>query len=1077
MKRIIVIIWLLFISATVFSQRTIHGVVRDGKETLVGVNVVILNSNNRVLVGVSTDVQGEYYLRIPETKEELTMSFSFIGYKSKRIPYKGQQTLNVKLEADAQLIDEVVVKGKQNVNSMGVAYKNLASSTERMSMEGATEFASSIGDALQGHLANVDIVSASGAPGSGMSIRIRGVASLSTSAQPLIVLDGIPQETQISETFDFATATEEDLGGLVNISPSDIASIEVLKDAGATAIWGARGANGVLLITTKQGTQSKMKFSIGQKFNINFEPRAVEMLSGDQYVTLMQDELWNRGLETKIDGVLEDLAKNQINFNPRYIYWREFNQNTDWLKEISKTGLVSETNFSVSGGGERASYRFSASYLSEEGTTQGFDFTRLTSRLNLNYRFSDRFRIVTGIAFSQGDRNQPYLDDVRAVAIRKMSNQSPFLMEADGVTRTSAYFTPNSTIQANYPNTYNAVAMARESKWNEVNRAINLNLDLLLDITKALRYNGTFGFNTNSISIDGFLPEIVTGAQKTQNIYNQARSRGRGVSQLYISNKLIYNKTFKGGHNVVFTAAMDLTDFNRANQSYGMGGGATPEISSPGSSYGNMVEFSSEVGQNRDFGLIGNLNYTYKGRYILGASVRRSGSSKMIRDNRWGTFPSASLGWRVENESFMKKQKFIDELKFRGSWGLNGQMPDGVAYAYAGRFSPEGSDYGNESAVGPTSMHLTNLTYQVVEKYNFGIDIVFLKRMIALNFDWYRNNTRDLLLRNVPVPGYTGYTNVAYSNSGEMRNEGWEFRGSINNVLPSKDFRLTFNFNIASNENSFLKLPDKTIPFQYPDKIENGTYALTAQEGRPMGAFYGFRYNGVYKDQASVYARDAGGNLLYDVAGKPVQMVHEDRMVMPGDAIYQDVNKDGVINKYDIVYLGSCLPKFTGGAGFTFAYKSLALVAFFHTRIGFDIVNRTRIDGENMHTFKNQTKAVLNRWRVEGDETNIPKALHNRGYNWLGSDRFIEDGSFVRLKQLTLRYSLPKHWMTRWKMEKLNVYATGYDLFTFTNYSGQDPEVNVNGGMSEDGRLTLMGEDKAKSPRPRKVMIGIELEF
>lgn len=1077
MKHIVLIVWLFFASAGVFAQTTIHGVIRDAKETLVGVNVVILNSNNRVLVGVSTDVMGEYYLKVPASKEELTLSFSFIGYKPQRIPYKGQTSLDVTLVPDAQLIDEVVVTGKQEVNSMGVSYKNLAASVERMSMEGSHEFANSVGDALQGHLANVDIVASSGAPGSGMSIRIRGVASLSTSSQPLIVLDGIPQETQYSEDFDFATATEEDLGGLVNIAPSDIANIEVLKDAAATAIWGAKGANGVLLITTKQGSQSKMKFTIGQKFNLNFEPKAMEMLNGDQYVTLIQDELWNRGLETKIDGVLGDLTNDQINFNPRYIYWREFNQNTDWLKEISKNALVSETNFSVSGGGERASYRFSAGYLSEEGTTEGYDFTRLNSRLNLNYRFSNRFRIVTGIAFTQGDRNRPFQDDVRNIALRKMPNQSPFLMEADGVTRTSAYFTPFGTIQATFPNTYNPVAMARESKWNEVNRAVNLSLDLALDITKSLRYNGTFGFNTNSMAVDGFLPEIATGARKTDAAYNLANSRSSGSSQLYINNKLIFNRTFKGGHSMVLTAMMDLTDHNSSSQNLGMSKGATSEISSPGASNGALRDFISRANQNRDFGLVGNVNYTYKNRYIVGASIRRSGSSKMNKDNRWRSFPSASLGWRVENEKFMAKQKVINELKFRGSWGLNGQMPDGIAYAYAGKFSPEGSDYGNESAVGPSSMHLTRLRYQIVEKYNFGVDLMLLNNLVYFNFDWYRNNTRDLLLRNVPVPSHTGFTNVAYFNSGEMRNEGWEFRGGFNDILPSKDFRLTFNFNISSNTNSFIEVPDKTVAFQYSDKIENGRYALTAQTGRPMGAFYGFRYQGVYKDQESVYVRDAGGDLLYDVAGNPVRMLHEDRVVLPGDAIYEDINKDGVINKYDIVYLGSCLPKFTGGAGFTFAYKELSLTAFFHSRIGFDIVNRMRVDGENMHAHKNQSKAVMNRWRVEGDETNIPKALFNRGYNWLGSDRFVEDGSFVRLKQLTLRYSFPKDWMRRWKMEKVNIYATGYDLFTFTRYSGQDPEVNINGGMNEWGELTLMGQDNAKSPRPRKVMFGIELEF
>lgn len=1074
MKRIIVIVCLFLVSVGVFAQKTIHGVVRDDKETLIGVNVVILNSNNRVLSGISTDVNGEYYLKVPESKDKLTISFSFIGYHSQSVPYTGQSTLDVKLKADVQVMDEVVVTGKQDVNSMGVNYKNLASSIERMSMEGSEEFSTSMGDALQGRMANVDVVASSGAPGSGMSIRIRGISSLSTSSEPLIVLDGIPQEVRITEGFDFATATEEDLSGLVSIAPSDIATIEVLKDAGATAVWGAKGANGVLLITTKQGTKAKMKFSVSQKFNINFEPKAPQMLTGDQYITLIQDELWNRGLETRIDDVLADLKRDQINFNPDYVYWREFNQNTNWLKEISQNALVSETNFSMSGGGERATYRFSAGYLSEEGTTLGYDFSRLNARLNLNYKFSNRFRISTGVAFTQGDRNRPFNDDVRGVALRKMPNQSPYIMAEDGVTRTSAYFTPYETLQGTYSNTFNPVAMANESKWNEINRAINLNLELVLDIFRPLQYRGTFGFNVNSVATEGFLPGSVTGLRKTDDFYNRAHSRSGGNSQLFISNKLIFNRTFKGGHNVVFTGLVDITDYQYANQTFSTSGTASSGISAPGETYGISRDYASDAGRDRDFGLVGNLNYTYNNRYILGLSIRHSASSKMNEENRWHSFPSVSLGWRVGNEKFMRKQKVISELRLRGSWGLNGQMPD--ANAYIGRFVPEGS-YGEESAVGPSSMHLNHLDYQLMSKYNFGLDISFFKELIFFNFEWYQNNISQMLLRNVKVPGYTGYTNVAYANSGKMRNEGWEFRGELRDVLPSKDFRLTFNFNISSNKNTIREIPDKTVALQYPDNLENGRYALTVEKGHPMGAFYGFRYQGVYKDRDAVYARDAQGNLLYDVAGKPVHIMHETRAVGPGDAIYQDVNGDGVINKYDIVYLGSCLPKFTGGFGFTFGYREFSMTAFFHSRIGFDIVNRTRIDAENMYAYKNQSQAVLNRWRIEGDETNIPKALHNRGFNWLGSDRFVEDGSYIRLKQLTVRYNIPNKMIRRWGMERINFFATGYDLFTFSRYSGQDPEVNINGGMNDHGELTLMGQDEAKSPRPRRVMIGVELEF
>ena len=1076
-KQILLLIVFMLTCACVYGQTiTIRGVVRDAKETLVGVNVVLMNAENRVYTGVSTDIYGGYLLKVPAIKN-LYISFSFIGCKTKKILYTGQKELNITLETDALLIDEVVVKGRVARNAMGISYKNLTSSTQRMALEGMDELpVTSLGDALQGKLANVDIVSMSGAPGSGMSIRIRGVSSLSTSAEPLIVLDGIPKETNFGDDFDFSTATDEDLSGLVNLSPGDIESIEVLKDASATAIYGTQGANGVLLIQTKKGVVGKMTFTVNQKFSYNFEADAIEQLNGNQYIALMHDELWNTGLETLIFGVADALQDPQINFDQDYKYWREFNQNTDWLDEITRGALLSETTASMSGGGERTLYNFSVGYLTEKGTTLGTSFERLTSRLNLTYRFSDRFNITTGFSFGQGDRETSFNDNVRNIAMKRMPNLSPYVMELDGVTRTSSYFTPEKTLQGEYPVTYNPVAMAKESRDEQMTRDIGLNLNLIYNILPSLNYYGIVGFDVNTMALDGFLPQEATGIKKTDNNYNLGTTNALDNTQLYIQNKLIYNKAFYKNYSLTATAVIDIRDKRNSQRSTGISGMSSPGLSSPILGSGAITNFASSSGQNRDYGAVINLhNSICQDRYLVGFSYRYGANSRMPNSSRWIPLVTTSFAWRINNEKFMKSLTWLSDAKFRFSWGETANAPGGD-FPSSGRFSTE-TNYGQNGAVGPSSMELTDLGWEKVEKINAGFDLSFFDEKVRFNFDYYRNTTNDLLQRYIYVPSHTGYSNISYFNSGKMRNEGWEFRGETSDLLRSEDFLLTLNFNISGNKNVMVELPENVDYMQYPVTIENGTYAQSVQEGDALGSYYGFRSLGVYKDEAATYVRDANGHIMNDAAGNEIQMRHEDRVATAGDAIYEDINKDGVINKYDIVRIGNSLPKFTGGFGLSAGYKNLRLTAFFHARLKYNIINKARMYTENMHGYGNQSISVLNRWRHNGDETDIPKALYDRGYNWLGSDRFVEDGSFVRLKELRLNYVLPTTLVRNWGINRMSFFITGYDLFLWTKYSGQDPEVSINGGLNQNGQFELMGVDNARTPKPRRVSMGLTIQF
>lgn len=1051
-----------------FGQAVLTGKVSDQTEGIPGVNVFITNENERVLLGVITDAKGEYYLKMP-VGEKLKLNYSFIGYKTKVFDYTGQKVQNVRLAEENVALDEVVVAGKAiERNSMGVPHKDQGASTEKITLEAMEGMAvTSVEEMLQGRMANVDLVASSGDPGSGMSIRIRGTSSLSASSEPLIVIDGIPQNMDISDDFDFSTADAEDFGALVSISPADILSIEVLKDAAATAIWGSRGGNGVLVITTKRGSVGKTRFSVGEKVNMNFEPSPIEMLGGFQYVSMIQEALWNKSYETNIGNNMGSLTDPQLVFSPNYVYNKEFNQDTDWVKEITRKGFSSETNFSMSGGGERATYRFSLGYLTEQGTTIGAGYSRLNTRLNVDYKFSNRLRIAAGISYSDGNKSAPQTDP-RGHAMVKMPNMSPYFINGDGE-RSDVYFTPESTLQGKWLAVFNPVAMAHESFYNNQSRNTNLNFTLNYNIVNGLRYIGELGISIATNNSESFLPQTVTGVNRLNENYNKSISSSAEGLGININNKLIFDKRINKSNKIILTALFQTSDQQNSNAKLEANGVGAIDLSSPAN--GAKIKTSAGNSGRREAAAVGTFHYNLLERYMVTANYRYEGNSRMSKTQRWAGFPSVALTWRLSSEPFLVQQKkWLTDLTLRGSWGRSGNSPNG-SYPYIGKFNVQ-SNYGDLSAVGPASMHLNGLEWEELTQKNIGADAELWNSKVRITFDYYHKITDNLLQSNVTIPTLTGYDKVAYLNSGRMRNRGWEFRFELNNIVKTGKFSMSANFNLSSNENTVLELPDNINYMNYGEKATNGKYAVTVTEGHPMGAFYGFNSLGVYKDTDATYVRNSAGQLITDMSGAPVKMRHEDNVVSPGDAIYRDVNEDGSINRYDIVYLGNGMPDMTGGFGITLKYGNWRLNTFFNARIGYDIINDARMKSENMHNYNNQSISVLRRWRHEGDVTDIPRALHGRGLNWLGADRFVEDGTFLRMQQLTLNYNLPKHLMSKLGISNANCFVTAYNLFTWTNYSGQDPEVSISGGV-----FGGMGYDRALTPRPRRAAFGLKFDF
>lgn len=1085
-KLIFLIVALLPLSAQ--AQKMLRGVVREKSGTMIGVTVCFINADGRVLTGVATDMNGEYFMKVPDG-QNLRVEFSFIGYKTQRIAYKGQTALNVTLEENVTALDEVVITAKAvERNNMGVANKDLGVARQKIDLDEFQDMPiTSVEDMLQGKLANVDIVAMSGDPGARSSIRIRGTSSLNSSNEPLIVIDDIPYETEINEDFDFATATDEDFGALVNIAPSDIASIEVLKDAAATALWGSKAANGVLLITTKKGTRGKPRFSIVQKFNFKKEPKGIPMLNSEQYVSLMQEEMWNnvRELEFK-RGSMDKLTEyKDVNFDSDFEYFDEFNQETDWMDLVTENSFTSETNFSMSGGGDRATYRFSVGYLSEGGTTVGTGLKRITTRLNVDYRLSQKLKIAASFSYSQSDKDAnysgSYFPNVRSHARVKMPNMSPYLIDEDGNV-TDEYFTvpvkdASKYIQGAWKgdvagSTYNPVAMAKESKNNTMGRTMRVSFNVQYNILKDLMFKEDIAFDLSSTKNKKFLPSSATGVAWTDSDYNKGVDNMSDAITVTSNTKLIYNKSINERNKFVLTAMADIKDYTYNTQNSAVSGLGSSSVADP-TSGGKITSLSTGSSQNRSVGFLGQGHYNFADKYLLTAGVRYDGNSRMGKNSRWGAFPSLQFAWRVSNENFLREKEWLEELKLRGSWGKSGNSPS-KNYTYVGQFSSNGK-YMDMAAIKPANIQLNNLKWETTTQYNAGLDITLFKNKVSVVLEYYKKVTDDLLQTSVPIQSSAGFTSVDYFNSGKMENRGWEIMVDLRDVVKIGDFSFSItNLNLSRNRNRVVELPSN-LTFDNADSYENvnGQFISRVVPGNPIGSFYGYKYNGVYRNYGETIARDGSGNVIKDIYGKDVIYTVKDFTMKAGDAKYEDVNHDGVLDRYDVVYLGNSMPILTGGASLNFTYKGWRLRGSFQTRIGQSVINQARMNAESMHGANNQSTAVLKRWRHEGDDTDVPRALWGLGYNYVGSDRFVEKASFLRLKDLMLSYSFPKRLVQRAHLQNVSCYFTAYDVFTWTNYKGQDPEV----GFTTSKGIYQLAKDNSYTPRPLRLALGLTIDF
>jgi len=1037
---------------------------------LLGVNIVIVSETNRFISGVTTDFDGSY--SISYDKKHTTARYSYIGFIGETVQINGRSVIDVVLKENVNSMDEVVIVGaKSKMSNSGVfsvAFKDLTTANQKLEMKELEDIgAVNLGDALQGQLTGVDMVSSGGSPGAGMSIRIRGTSTLNSSQKPLIVLDGVIFPTNINDDFDFQTADQNDYGALVDIAPEDIESIEVLKDGGATALYGTKGANGVLVITSKRGKRGPTRFNYSYKLKKRFNEDPIPMLEGDDYIALMNDALWNSYLDSDGDERYINTLKDfpQVNGDLNYLYYNEYNSNTNWVDLISQNSISHDHNFSISGGGEKALYRFSLGALNDIGTTIGTSLNRINAKMKIDYSISDKITFSSDFAYTTSGLNSIAKPNggggtgeqqVRKLAFYKMPNMSPYQYDSNGIL-TDRYFTPTENFQTS---TVNPLAIVDLGQNKTVSNRIRSVFRLTYKFSNTLSLRTVISFDKNIKQTNQFIPQITSGRNYLSATANDATEWHSESFVFQTNNSLNFIPSLGEKHRLTNTLLFTTSE----NKQYGylnrIGNTGHGSISIPisGGVVGSIDNGSSII---RDLGALLNTHYSYDDKYFFSAGIRMDGSSKFGEDERFGFFPNTSIAYRISNEKFLKDISWISDIKLRASYAEVGIEPKG-AYPSFGSYATNGS-YLNNQALRATSITLDNLKWESTKTSNFGAVIFLFNNNLNLAFDYYLKNTKDLISDRVDLPETTGFSQVKFKNEGDVQNRGYEFSGFWK-FINKKELRVQMNWNVSTNKNIILRLPDNVTPGTYT--YGNRNYAERKEVGKPIGSFYGYRSLGVFPDDDATVATDLNGNPLSNPEGELVYLkTANGTFFKGGDAKYQDINFDGVIDENDLVYLGNSRPLITGGMGPRITYKSFTLNAFFHFRLGQKIRNRTRIDTENMRGRDNQSTAVLARWRKPGDITNVPRALAGRGFNYLGSDRFVEDGSYVRLKSLSLSYRFPKSLCKKLYMNNISTYISGQDLLTWTKYSGQDPEVGNN------------GIDNATTPRPALMNLGINFKF
>lgn len=1111
----------------------ISGTVSDEFGPVIGCNVIEKDANNRNVNATITDVNGNFQLAIKNPKNKLVVSY--VGYKTFSQVIGSQTNFQVQLK-DANELGTVTVTAKQRFRGDGLSIPKdeVSVATQTMNMEIVDGLAfTSADEALQGQIAGLDIVANSGNLGAGTTMRMRGVTTINGSSEPLIVVNGNIMDVPDAKDTDWSTATEETYSSLLSINVNDIESIDIMKDAAATAIWGARGANGVISIKTKRGKRGKIRIDYNFSLQGNWQPKGYNLLSGDEYTMLMKEELYN---PTQNPSATTNI--NELNYNKSWAEYNNWNDNTDWVKAVTQTGWNQSHGLTISGGGEKAVFRISANYDHQTGTIIKQVLNRFSTRLNLEYYVSDKLKFTTEFPLTY-TKNQKSYANILGKALSMAPNMSIYREDGNGIDTNEYYIMLPSAEKDEYGSSVSGTSSLQLKSVRDIGNPVAIanlawNNESTYRITPDFRINYYFLGNDDhktrldyegQVYLDIFSksnPTYCPGSLSTNgwkdNSYNLYTMDDYNSFQFQTRHQLIFTPKFKNEDIAwMMLGRWELT----SGTSYGQNvserklplGAQSPTLPA------EISNMSTSNGEWRSMAGVFSTHLSYKGRYNADFTVRADGTTRFGDNNKWGYFPGMSVRWNISDEPWMKwSRKVLSMLAFRPSWGVNGRTPSSEYLQYA-KYAA-GSQYGNGNTLLPSTrvdgLQLSDLKWEKTTSWNMGANLGLFDDMIEADFNYYYKKTKDLLNPGVAISSQTGYTTLAWKNIGSMENKGWEFNITAKKFIKAGKFSMDASFNIAQNFNKITEMDQTVLDGINEDwsADSRGKYFKRIQVGNALGSIFGLRHKGVYQysydylenlrrqgyvmdgnekimirdnndlvdylnnrflpaGKTAPIALNRDGKVITGADGKPLRMTYNSKdggetyKFDGGDVIYEDVNHDGTINSLDMVYLGNSNPKFSGGFGFTFRYGNWSLRTNFVYRTGFKVVNFARMGVEKMYDTTNQSTAVNWRWRKNGDVTEIPRALYNYGYNWLGSDRYVEDASFLRFSYVSLSYDVPKKFLKSLGLNTLRFDLSGQNIFVWSKYSGTDPE-HANNGWN-------FASDSSQTPRSKSFTLRMRI--
>ena len=990
LRMMVCLIGMLLPMCMFAQQITVQGVVKDQTgETVIGASVMEKGTTN----GTITGIDGDFSLNMSPNG---TLVVSFVGYKTQEVQVKGQKQLQVVLSEDAEMLDEVVVIGYGTMKKSDLT--GAVSSIGNKDIKDSP--VSNLGQAIQGKISGVQIVDA-GKPGDNVSIKIRGLGSIN-NCDPLVVIDGVPTDL-----------------GLSSLNMADVERLDVLKDASATAIDGSRGANGVVMITTKRGTEGKGKLAVSANYSFQNATNVPSLLNAAQYAELSNDMMVNSGR----------------NPNPEWANPSELGAGTDWMDELLRTGVMQNYTVSYSGGNEKSHYYVSGGFLDQSGIVKSVNYRRFTFQSNSDAQVLKWLKFSNNITFSADTKKSGSYnigDALKALPIYPVKNEDGSWSGPDG----------NSEW---YGSTRNPIGPTELNKSQTDGYNFLANLTAELTFTKWLKFKSTFGYDAKFWFIDNFTPKYNWKPTPTEET-SRYKSDNKSFTYLW-DNYFLFDHTFAEKHRVGLMAGMsaqwNTNDYLNAQKNVFMFDNVHE--------MDNGEEMYAIGGNETEWALLSymaRVNYSYEDRYLLTATIRRDGSSRFGKKHRWGTFPSVSVAWRASQEKWFPKNDYINDLKVRAGYGVTGSQASVGNYSYLASYNtsvyPFGISSGNQTALVSSTLANPYIHWEEVAQTNIGFDASLFNSRVMFSFDAYLKETRDMLVKaSIPITSGFEDTTTTYTNAGKVRNQGIEM--SLHTINLTGELGWETNLTATYNKNKIKDL-NSDVPY-YINQINNSYVTMLAKD-YPINVFYGYVTDGIFQNQSEVNTH-------------AVQPGAE-----PGDIRFRDLNNDGVINDSDRTVIGNPNPSWLFSMNNSLSYKGFELSVFLQGIAGNKIYNANNIDNTGMAAAYNQTTDVLKRWQGEGTSNSMPRAVFgDPNQNTRVSDRFVENGSYLRLKNITLSYTFPKQWLQKAQIENARLSLSCENVATITGYSGFDPEVGIN------------GIDQNRYPISRTFSLGLNFNF